>query len=117
MRGRIARWALVAFAVGLCCGLPVSAEFYKYTDKSGRTVYVDEIRKIPAEYQNQVGRYAEKFDHLPATRRARQRNPTWNISGPSNSRTSGRPRSSSGNCASAKISNASTRPKSTGKTS
>jgi len=66
MSGRIARWALVAFAAGLCCGLPVSAEFYKYTDKSGRTVYVDEVWKIPAEYQNQVGRYAEKFDHLPA---------------------------------------------------
>jgi len=65
MSGRIARWALVAFAAGLCCGLPVSAEFYKYTDKSGRTVYVDEVWKIPAEYQNQVGRYTEKFDHLP----------------------------------------------------
>lgn len=65
MSGRIARWALVAFAAGLCCGLPVSAEFYKYTDNSGRTVYVDEVWKIPAEYQNQVGRYAEKFDHLP----------------------------------------------------
>ena len=45
---------------------PLGAEFYKYIDKSGRTVYVDEIWKIPAEYQNQVGRYAEKFDHLPA---------------------------------------------------
>jgi predicted aspartyl protease len=65
MSGRIARWAVVAFAAGLCCGLPVSAEFYKYIDKSGRAVYVDEIWKIPAEYQNQVGRYAEKFDHLP----------------------------------------------------
>jgi len=65
MSGRIAQWALVAFAAGICCGLPVSAEFYKYTDQSGRTVYVDEVWKIPAEYQNQVGRYAEKFDHLP----------------------------------------------------
>ena len=44
---------------------PLGAEFYKYIDKSGRTVYVDEIWKIPAEYQNQLGRYAEKFDHLP----------------------------------------------------
>ena len=70
MSGRIARWALVACAAGLCCGLPVSAEFYKYIDKSGRTVYVDEIWKIPAEYQNQVGRYAEKFDHLPADQKA-----------------------------------------------
>lgn len=65
MRGRIARWALAAFAAGLCCGLPVFAEFYKYVDKTGKTYYVDEVWKIPAEYQNQVGRYAEKFDHLP----------------------------------------------------
>ncbi len=65
MRGRIARWALVAFAAGLCCGLPVFAEFYKYVDKTGKTYYVDEVWKIPAEYQNQVGRYLEKFDHLP----------------------------------------------------
>lgn len=49
---------------------PLGAEFYKYTDKNGRTVYVDEIWKIPAEYQNQVGRYAEKFDHLPADQKA-----------------------------------------------
>jgi len=70
MKGRIARWALLAFAAGLCCGLPASAEFFKYVDKSGRTVYVDEIWKIPAEYQNQVGRYAEKFDHLPDDQKA-----------------------------------------------
>jgi predicted aspartyl protease len=50
---------------------PLGAEFYKYIDKSGRTVYVDEIWKIPAEYQNQVGRYAEKFDHLPADQKTR----------------------------------------------
>ncbi|MDO8941809.1 MAG: hypothetical protein Q7U75_01425, partial [Desulfobacterales bacterium] len=49
---------------------PLGAEFYKYIDKSGRPVYVDEIWKIPAEYQNQVGRYAEKFDHLPADQKA-----------------------------------------------
>jgi predicted aspartyl protease len=49
---------------------PLGAEFYKYIDKSGRTVYVDEIWKIPAEYQNQLGRYAEKFDHLPADQKA-----------------------------------------------
>lgn len=65
MRGRIARWVLAAFAAGLCCGLPVFAEFYKYVDKTGKTYYVDEVWKIPAEYQNQVGRYLEKVDHLP----------------------------------------------------
>lgn len=66
MSGRIARWVLVAFAAGLWCGLPVSAEFYKYTDKAGRTYYVDEAWKIPEQYRDQVGRYREKYDHLPA---------------------------------------------------
>jgi predicted aspartyl protease len=50
---------------------PLGAEFYKYVDKSGRTVFVDEIWKIPAEYQNQVGRYAEKFDNLPEDQKTR----------------------------------------------
>jgi predicted aspartyl protease len=57
---------LLAGAAVYLAASPLGAEFYKYIDKSGRTVYVDEIWKIPAEYQNQVGRYAEKFDHLPA---------------------------------------------------
>jgi predicted aspartyl protease len=63
------RWtgaAMLLAGVAVCLAAsPLEAEFYKYTDKSGRTVYVDEVWKIPAEYQNQVGRYAEKFDHLP----------------------------------------------------
>lgn len=41
-----------------------SAEFYRYTDRQGRTHFVDEIWKIPEEYRGQVGRYQEKFDHL-----------------------------------------------------
>lgn len=58
--------AMLLTGVAVCLAVsPAAAEFYKYIDKSGRTVYVDEIWKIPAEYQNQVNRYAEKFDHLP----------------------------------------------------
>lgn len=70
MGGRIARWALITLAAGLCCGLPASAEFYKYTDKAGRTYYVDEVWKIPEQYRDQVGRYREKYDHLPAEQKA-----------------------------------------------
>ena len=66
MGGRMARWAVIAFAAGLCWGPPVAAEFYKYTDKAGRTYYVDEAWKIPEPYRDQVGRYREKYDHLPA---------------------------------------------------
>lgn len=63
-------WAVLALAAVFCFGLPVQAEFYKYIDKDGRAVYVDELWKIPAEYQNRAGRYAEKFDHLPRDERS-----------------------------------------------
>ena len=64
MRGRIAKWALAALAAGLCWEGAVNAEFYKYTDRGGRTHYVDEIWKVPEAYRDQAGRYREKFDHL-----------------------------------------------------
>ncbi len=64
--------AMLLAGVAVCLAAShLGAEFYKYTDKSGRTVYVDEVWKIPAEYQNQVGRYAEKFDHLPADQKSK----------------------------------------------
>ena len=59
---------IVVFLAGVAVLLAVSpagAAFFKYIDKNGRTVFVDEIWKVPAEYQDQVGRYAEKFDDLP----------------------------------------------------
>lgn len=65
MRGRVAQWALVAFAAGLCWGGTTNAEFYKYTDRSGKTYYVDEIWKVPEAYRGQVDRYHERYDHLP----------------------------------------------------
>jgi predicted aspartyl protease len=52
--------------VGFFSGIPATAEFYKYTDRSGKTYYVDEIWKVPDAYRGQVGRYREKYDHLPA---------------------------------------------------
>jgi predicted aspartyl protease len=64
MRGRMARWALLFFLGGLFGGVAANAEFYKYTDRSGRTFYVDEISKVPEEYRGQAGRYREKYDHL-----------------------------------------------------
>ena len=56
--------ALVVLAAWLTSAGPVAAEFYKYTDRQGRTHYVDEIWKIPGEYRDQVDRYREKYDHL-----------------------------------------------------
>lgn len=69
MSGRMAGWTLLALAAGLWWAAAAKAEFYRYTDRSGRTHYVDEIWKIPEEYRGQAGRYREKYDHLPAGQR------------------------------------------------
>lgn len=55
----------MVFLAGLISGIPANAEFYKYTDRSGKIHYVDEIWKVPEAYRGQAGRYREKYDHLP----------------------------------------------------
>lgn len=66
MDGRMVRWGLAVLVVALWAWFPAHAEFFKYTDKAGKTYYVDEVWKIPEQYRDQVGRYREKYDHLPA---------------------------------------------------
>jgi hypothetical protein len=73
---RIPPLALIRLVIALCSawlllGFPAEAAFYKYTDKSGRTRYVDELWKIPEEYRGQTGQYAEKFDHLTGEEKTR----------------------------------------------
>jgi len=51
--------------------LDLKAEFYKYVDKEGRIFYVDDLSKIPEEYQEQVKVYREKYDNLPEADRSR----------------------------------------------
>lgn len=70
MIGRVAQWVLMAVAAGLCWGGATNAEFYKYTDRSGKTYYVDEIWKVPEAYRGQVDRYRERYDHLPDGQKA-----------------------------------------------
>ena len=43
----------------LLLALPVSAEFYKYVDKNGVTRFVDDLSKIPPEYQDAHQSYQE----------------------------------------------------------
>ena len=43
----------------------LNAAFYKYVDKEGRIYYVDDLSKVPSEYQDQVQVYKEKYDYLP----------------------------------------------------
>lgn len=63
-------YVLLSLAL-LLLGIPADAAFYKYTDKSGRTYFVDELWKIPEEYREQPGRYTEKYDHLSGDEKIR----------------------------------------------
>jgi len=40
------------------------AEFYKYVNKDGKLIFVDDESKIPPEYRDDVTTYQEKYDHL-----------------------------------------------------
>lgn len=55
--------ALAIVAV-LCLPSMVTAEFYKYIDNTGKTVFVDDIGKIPEMYWDQIQVYKEKYDGL-----------------------------------------------------
>ena len=54
---------------GFLLAAQVSAEFFKYVDKDGVTRYVDDLSKIPPEYQEARQSYQEKYDHLPENER------------------------------------------------
>ena len=64
--------------ISLFCGIflisaEVRSEFYKYIDKDGKIFYVDDLGKIPPEYQDQIRVYKEKYDHLPEDERSNAR--------------------------------------------
>lgn len=48
----------------------LQAEFYKYTNRDGEAVFVDDRSKIPSEYLDRVKIYSEKYDHLSVEERA-----------------------------------------------
>ncbi|MEW6673340.1 MAG: aspartyl protease family protein [Thermodesulfobacteriota bacterium] len=54
---------------GYLLASPVCAEFFKYIDKNGVTHYVDDLSKIPPEFQEARQSYKEKYDHLPDNER------------------------------------------------
>ena len=61
--------ALLCFLLFIGFGMNLQAEFYKYTDRDGRTFYVDDLSRVPDEYLDQIEVYKEKYDHLPAEQR------------------------------------------------
>ncbi|MBU2488652.1 MAG: DUF4124 domain-containing protein [Proteobacteria bacterium] len=42
------------------------AEFYKYKDDSGQVHFVDDLSRVPPEYQDQVNQYGRKKQEIPA---------------------------------------------------
>lgn len=50
-----------------------NAAYYKYVDKEGRIFYVDDLTKVPPEYQDQVQVYKDKYDYLPADQQSTAR--------------------------------------------
>lgn len=47
-----------------------SGEFYKYVTDEGKTVFVDDIGKIPPQYRGELMRYGEKTDGLSPEEKA-----------------------------------------------
>ena len=56
---------------GACLQWPpeAAAEFYRYVDKDGHAVYVDDMSKVPEAYRDQLDVYAERYDHLSPSER------------------------------------------------
>jgi len=51
----------------------VQAEFYKYTTKEGQVIYVDDLTKVPLEYQDQIKTYKTDEDVLTESQKAHRR--------------------------------------------
>ena len=63
--------AAAMLLIGVCLLLPpeAAAEFYRYVDKNGHAVYVDDMSKVPEAYRDQLDVYAERYDHLSPSER------------------------------------------------
>jgi predicted aspartyl protease len=59
----------LVLAAGLLWAGVGSGEFYRYVDRDGHAVYVDDMGKVPEEYRDQLKTYREQYDHLPAAQR------------------------------------------------
>ncbi len=66
--------ALIMLLIGACLSWPpeAAAEFYRYVDRNGHAVYVDDISKVPEAYREQLDVYTERYDHLPPAERERR---------------------------------------------
>jgi len=58
----------------MCIPIVGHAEFYKYTTKEGKVIYVDDLTKVPLEYQDQIKTYKTDEDSLTESQKAFRRN-------------------------------------------
>ncbi len=64
-------WILVVLAMVIpTAGV---AEFYRYTDKAGNPVFVDDLGKVPPEHREELKTYREPLDGLSGPERKRRR--------------------------------------------
>ena len=54
----------IGFLILICLTSVVKGEFYKYRDNTGKTVFVDDIGKVPEMYRDQIRVYKEKYDDI-----------------------------------------------------
>jgi len=66
--------AAAMLLIGVCLFLPpeAAAEFYRYVDKDGHAVYVDDMSKVPEAYRDQLDVYEERYEHLSPAERGRR---------------------------------------------
>ncbi|MCF8053501.1 MAG: retroviral-like aspartic protease family protein [Desulfobacterales bacterium] len=53
------------------------AEFYRYVDRDGHAVYVDDMSKVPEAYRDQLDVYEERYDHLSPAEREHRLDKEW----------------------------------------
>lgn len=65
------RYALLTL-ICMLLSFPVSAEFYRYTDKNGVLCFTDNLADIPEDQRPDVHRYSEPDDYLTPEERDRK---------------------------------------------
>lgn len=61
---------LIALFISLIFPLELHSKFFKYINKDGNPVFVDNIDKVPPEYRDDIKVYQEKYDHLSEKERS-----------------------------------------------
>ena len=61
---------LLILAMAFLLTQEATAEYYKYVDRNGTVIFVDDLSKIPKEYRTRKQTYKEKYDDLSDEDRA-----------------------------------------------